>query len=63
MLKPIGDQVLYLHEVRTKIERELRTTYESIDGAIQKRARRVNLEMLVIRCKDFLVIAIHKNKQ
>ena len=63
MSKSIGERVLKLHDARTKIERELCTAYESIDDAIQERARRVKVERLVTRCKDLLMSAISKNDQ
>ena len=63
MSKSIGERVLKLHDARTKIERELCTAYESIDDAIQERARRIKVERLVTRCKDLLMSAISKNDQ
>ena len=44
-------------------ERELCTVYESINDAIQERARRSKVERLVMRCKDLLMSAILKNDQ
>ena len=52
-----------MQDARTKIEREFFTAYESINDAIQERARRVRVERLVTRCTDLLASVITQNDQ
>ena len=59
----LQDKFNTLYSARAKLEAELNNIYGEINKAVDKQDRKVEIERLIVKCKDAFTRVVDKNEE